>query len=49
MQLVMRIDIELSSNTVSEALSDAGHDPHAQLTGYLQSGDTTFITRKGNA
>ena len=34
---------------VSSALSAAGYDPCAQLTGYLQTGDDTYITRKGNA
>ena len=34
---------------VSSALSAAGYDPCAQLTGYLQTGDETYITRKGNA
>ena len=31
------------------ALTNAGYDPYAQLTGYLQTGDETFITRNGNA
>lgn len=34
---------------VVAALKDAGYDPIAQLTGYLQTGDATFITRTGNA
>lgn len=34
---------------IMSALSAAGYDPCAQLTGYLQTGDETYITRKGNA
>lgn len=34
---------------IMSALSAAGYDPYAQLTGYLQTGDETYITRKGNA
>ena len=42
-------EVEKKIAEIVQALSDAGYDPHAQLTGYLQSSDTTFITRKGNA
>ena len=34
---------------VSTALVAAGYDPIAQLTGYLQTGDDTYITRTGDA
>ena len=34
---------------ITSALSAAGYDPCAQLTGFLQTGDETYITRKGNA
>lgn len=34
---------------VIAALSNAGYDPYAQITGFLQTGDETFITRKENA
>lgn len=30
-------------------MTNAGYDPYAQLTGYLQTGDETFITRNENA
>lgn len=40
---------EKQIKTVITALSDAGYDPYAQLTGFLQTGDDTYITRKGNA
>ena len=42
-------DFEIQIAFVVSALSDAGYDPYAQLTGYLQTGDETFITRSGNA
>lgn len=34
---------------VIAALSDAGYDPYAQLTGFIQTGDDTFITRRNDA
>lgn len=34
---------------VIEALRNAGYDPIAQLTGYIQNNDDTYITRYGNA
>ena len=34
---------------VIAALSDAGYDPYAQLTGFIQTGDETFITRHNDA
>ena len=40
---------EKSMGEIIQALSNAGYDPYAQLTGYLQTGDETFITRKGDA
>ena len=40
---------EKSMGEIIQALSDAGYDPYAQLTGYLQTGDETFITRSRNA
>ena len=30
-------------------MKEAGYDPLAQFTGYLQTGDDTFITRTGDA
>ena len=42
-------DFEKQIAFVVSALSDAGYDPYAQLKGYLQTGDETFITRNGNA
>lgn len=42
-------DFEKQIALVVSALSDANYDPYAQLMGYLQTGDETFITRNGNA
>lgn len=42
-------DFEKQITLVIAALSDAGYDPYAQLTGYLQTGDKSFITRHNDA
>lgn len=42
-------DFEKQIALVITALSDAGYDPYAQLTGFVQTGDETFITRRNNA
>jgi len=42
-------DFEKQITAVITALSDAGYDPYAQLTGFLQTGDDTYITRRENA
>ena len=34
---------------IAEAIRSGGYDVRAQLTGYLQSGDETYITRRNNA
>ena len=34
---------------IINALKEAGHDPYAQLHGYLQTGDEIYITRRNNA
>ena len=35
--------------SISLALKNAGYDPYAQLTGYLETGDDSYITRKDGA
>ena len=35
--------------SVISSMNQAGYDPLAQLTGYLQTGDDSFITRTGDA
>ena len=42
-------DFEKQIALVISALSDAGYDPYAQLTGFVQTGYDTFITRRNNA
>jgi len=42
-------DFEKQIAVVIAALSDAGYDPYAQLTGFIQTGDDTYITRRENA
>ena len=42
-------EFEKYISKIAQALSAAGYDPCAQLTGYLQTGDETYITRQENA
>jgi uncharacterized protein (UPF0297 family) len=42
-------EFEQKMTLVISALSSAGYDPNAQLTGYLQTGDESYITRQNNA
>lgn len=44
-----QIEFEKQIEHVISALSDAGYDPYAQLTGFVQTGDDTFITRRNDA
>ena len=34
---------------IEHELSSAGYDPYAQLSAYIETGDTRYITRQGNA
>ena len=43
------LKFEKNMAEVVAAMVDAGYDPVAQLTGFLQTGNESFITRKGNA
>lgn len=36
-------------NIIIAALKDAGYDPQAQLTGYLLTGNESFITHRDGA
>jgi len=47
--ILEQTDFEKQIALVIAALSDAGYDPYAQLTGFIQSGDDTFITRRNDA
>ena len=42
-------EFEKCITKITQALSAADYDPCAQLTGYLQTGDETYITRQENA
>lgn len=46
---MLQNDFEKLILSVIDSLKSAGYDPMAQLTGFLQTGDETFITRTGNA
>ena len=35
--------------SIVKAMTSAGYDPYAQLVGYLQTGDATYITRRDGA
>lgn len=41
--------MDKTMEVIIKALADAGHDPYAQLVGYLQTGDATYITRRDGA
>ena len=40
---------ERKMNEIVQNISNAGYDPRDQLTGYIQTGDASYITRNGNA
>ena len=42
-------EFESLIHKVIASMEEAGYDPVAQFTGYLQTGDETFITRTGDA
>jgi hypothetical protein len=42
-------EFRVRMDRIVKALKDAGYDPYMQLYGYLETGDDTYITRKGNA
>lgn len=43
------ITVEEKLSIISEALESRGYDVGVQLTGYLQNGDASYITRCNNA
>lgn len=49
MIILEQTEFEKQLAIVIAALSDAGYDPYAQLTGFIQTGDDTFITRRNDA
>lgn len=44
-----QIEFERIMVHVVDSMKNAGYDPLVQLTGYLQTGNDTFITRTGDA
>ena len=40
---------EQAISEIVNALKEAGHNPYAQLHGYLQTGEEIYITRRNNA
>lgn len=40
---------EKQLNRIVSLLKNAGYDPIAQLQGYIEEGDVSYITRQGNA
>lgn len=42
-------DFEKTMDIITSAISDAGYDVREQLTGFLLTGDPTYITRRNDA
>lgn len=42
-------EFEKAMDIISAAISDAGYNVREQLTGYLLTGDSTYITRRNDA
>ena len=42
-------DFEKTMDIITFAISDAGYDVREQLTGFLLTGDPTYITRRNDA
>ena len=42
-------DFEKTMDIITFAISDAGYDVREQLTGFLLTGDPTYITRRNEA
>ena len=45
----MKDNFEETMLYVISVLKDAGYEPYEQLYGYLNTGNESYITRKGNA
>ena len=45
----MKEKLEETIQYVVSVLKDAGYEPYEQLYGYLNTGNESYITRKGNA
>ena len=42
-------EFEKAMDIIATAISDAGYDVREQLTGFLLTGDPTYITRRNDA
>ena len=42
-------DFEKTMDIITSAISNAGYDVREQLTGFLLTGDPTYITRRNDA
>ena len=42
-------EFEKAMDIIAAAISDAGYNVREQLTGFLLTGDTTYITRRNDA
>lgn len=42
-------EFEKTIDIITSAISDAGYDIREQLTGFLLTGDPTYITRRNDA
>lgn len=42
-------EFEKNFNEIVDALTEKGYSPYEQITGYLEMGSDTYITRHGDA
>lgn len=45
----MEHDFEATMEQIVSALRSAGYEPYDQIYGYLKTGDSSYITRAGDA
>ena len=45
----MTDEFQETINYIGSVLKEAGYNPYEQLYGYLNTGNESFITRRGNA
>lgn len=45
----MTDDMQRELDTIAATLKEGGYDPYAQLYGFLNTGDETYITRRNDA
>ena len=47
--MTVKQDISEKIERIIDAVKSAGYDPYSQLYGYLETGDTAYITRSDGA